>query len=295
MPLTIAPITPSFAAEVGDVDLSESLSDERLNEIKEAFWQYSVLVFPNQELSEEDHLRFAGYFGPHETTIAKNRPGHQLRVSKHIADVSNITAEDAIWAEQSPRRLHELANRLWHTDSSYKPLPALASFLYARSIPPVGGHTEFCDERAAYDALPEQIRDQLTGLIAEHCIRFSRARIGFSDFTPEEVAALPAVPQALVRTIPQNGRRTLYLASHIGAIRGMAETAAKELVDGLIEHTTQRQFVYTHRYRVNDLVMWDDRCTMHRGMSFDDLRWRRDVQRATVSDIAPTCEQEGLI
>jgi alpha-ketoglutarate-dependent 2,4-dichlorophenoxyacetate dioxygenase len=173
-----------------------------------------------------------------------------------------------------------LSNRLWHTDSSFKRLPARASLLYARSIPPVGGHTEFADERAAYDALPEEMKRRLDRLVAEHSIFNSRARLAFTNFSDEERQEMPPVPQVLVRTILETGRKSLY--------------EGRALIDQLIAHATQRQFVYTHRWRVNDLVMWDNRCTLHRGTDFDDLRWKRDVQRATVSDVANSCEQEGV-
>ena len=199
-----------------------------------------------------------------------------------------------MWGKDSRTRQFQLANRLWHTDSSFKRLPALASLLYARTIPPAGGHTEFADERAAYDALPEAMKRRLGGRIAEHSIFNSRGRLGFSNFADEERQALPPVPQALVRVIAESGRKSLYLASHAGRIFGMGDAEGRALIDELIEHATQRQFVYTHRWRVGDLVMWDDRCTMHRGTAFDDLRFRRDVQRATVSDVANSCEQEGL-
>jgi alpha-ketoglutarate-dependent 2,4-dichlorophenoxyacetate dioxygenase len=190
--------------------------------------------------------------------------------------------------------MFQLANRIWHTDSSFKHLPAYASMLYARSIPPVGGHTEFADERAAYDALPDDAKRRLDGLVAEHSIFNSRARLGYTNFSDEERRGLPQVPQVLVRTLADTGRKSLYLASHAGRIFGMGEAEGRALIDELVAHATQRQFVYTHRWRVNDLVIWDNRCTMHRGTEFDDLRWKRDVQRATVSDVANTCEQAGI-
>lgn len=292
--MVIYPITPTFAAEVGDVDLSRPLDVGNVTAIKQAFWEYSVLVFPEQRLTVDQHLNFARHFGSLETTIAEHRLGMQLRVSPEIADVSNLNHDGEIWAEDSPQRLHELGNRLWHTDSSFKRIPALASFLYAQSIPPVGGHTELCDLRAAYDALPETTKQRLDNAVAEHCIRYSRARIGFTDFSDAERESMPPVPQALIRTIPESGRKTLYLASHAGRILGMPDEEGRALIDELITHATQRQFVYTHRWRANDLVVWDDRCTMHCGTAYDDLRWPRDVQRATVSDVAPTCEQEGI-
>ncbi len=190
--------------------------------------------------------------------------------------------------------MFQLGNRLWHTDSSFKRLPARASLLYARSVAPIGGHTEFADERAAYDALPEAMKRRLAGLVAEHSIFTSRARLGFTNFSDEERQAMPPVPQVVVRTIPELGRKSLYLASHAGRILGLPEAEGRALIEELVAHATQRQFVYTHRWRVHDLVVWDNRCTMHRGTEFDDLRWRRDVQRATANDVANTCEQEGV-
>ena len=217
-----------------------------------------------------------------------------LRLRKEFADVSNLNHDNEVWGKESRLRLFQLGNRLWHTDSSFKRLPALASLLYARSIPPIGGHTEFADERAAYDALPEETKLRLNCLVAEHSIFNSRARLGFTNFGDEERREMPPVPQVVVRTIPESSRKSLYLASHAGRIFGMPENEGRALIDQLIGHATQRQFVYTHRWRLNDLIMWDNRCTMHRGTEFDDLRWKRDVQRATVSDIANSCEQEGI-
>jgi alpha-ketoglutarate-dependent 2,4-dichlorophenoxyacetate dioxygenase len=291
MAITVCPVTPDFVAEIGDIDLSTTLDPANLLAVKEAFTTYAVLIFPDQHLSQDQHLDFARNLGPLETTIALFRKDAKLRVRKEFADVSNLDPDNKVWSENSRRRMFELGNRLWHTDSSFKRLPARASLLYARSIPPIGGHTEFADERAAYDALPEDMKRRLHGLVAEHSIFNSRARLGFTEFSDEERQGMP---QALVRVIPESGRKSLYLASHAGRIFGMPEAEGRALIDGLIAHATQRQFVYTHRWRVHDLVIWDDRCTMHRGTEFDDLRWQRDMQRATVSDIANSCEQEGL-
>jgi alpha-ketoglutarate-dependent 2,4-dichlorophenoxyacetate dioxygenase len=292
--MTLYPVTESFAAEIGDIDLSVPLSPEQHAEVEAAFNRYAVLVFPDQRLTVEQHLDFARTFGPLETTIHATRSDAQLRLRPDIADVSNLSAGDAIWGENSRKRMFEMANRMWHTDSSFKRVPAKASLLYARSIPPVGGQTEYVDMRAAYDALPETMKQRLRGLVAEHAIMYSRRKIGFTDFSDEENRELPPVPQTLVRRHPGSGRMGLYLASHAGRIFGMSEAEGQPLLQQLMEHATQRQFVYTHRWRVHDLVMWDNRCTMHRGKPYDDLRWPRDMQRATVSDVAPTCEQEGV-
>ena len=294
MAITVCPVTPSFAAEIGDADLSRPLDAADVTAIKDAFAKYSVLIFPDQHLSQNQHLDFARYFGPLETTIALYRKDAKLRVPAEFADVSNLDPENQVWGKDSRQRMFQLGNRLWHTDSSFKRVPALASLLYARSIPPVGGHTEFADERAAYDALPEEMKRRLDSLVAEHSIFNSRARLGFTSFSDEERAGLPPVPQVLVRTHPESGRKSLYLASHAGRIFGMGEQEGRALIDQLVAHATQRQFVYTHRWRVHDLVIWDNRCTMHRGADFDDLRWKRDMQRATVHDVANTCEQAGI-
>jgi alpha-ketoglutarate-dependent 2,4-dichlorophenoxyacetate dioxygenase len=294
MAISVYPVTEDFAAEIGDLDLARPLDPADLAAVKAAFATYAVLIFPDQQLTQEQHLAFAALFGPLEMTIAVHRKDAPLRVRKEFADVSNLNHKDKVWGKDSRTRQFQLANRLWHTDSSFKRLPALASLLYARAIPPAGGHTEFADERAAYDALSEAMKRRLVGLVAEHSIFNSRGRLGFTNFSEEERQGLPPVPQVLVRVIPESGRKSLYLASHAGRIFGLPDAEGRALIDELIEHATRRQFVYTHRWRVHDLVMWDDRCTMHRGTAFDDLRFRRDVQRATVSDVANTCEQEGI-
>jgi alpha-ketoglutarate-dependent 2,4-dichlorophenoxyacetate dioxygenase len=294
MAITIYPVTPRFAAEIGDVDLSRAIEPSDIGAIKEAFAKYAVLIFPDQHLSQDQHLDFAKHFGPLETTIALYRKDQPLRVRKEFADVSNLSPDNEVWGKDSRQRMFQLGNRLWHTDSSFKRLPARASLLYARTIPPIGGHTEFADERAAYDALPEDFKRRLNTLVAEHSIFNSRARLGFTEFSDEERQGMPPVPQVVVRTLPKSGRKSLYLASHAGRIFGMPEQDGRILIDELVAHATQRQFVYTHRWRVHDLVIWDNRCTMHRGTDFDDLRWKRDMQRATVCDIANSCEQAGI-
>jgi alpha-ketoglutarate-dependent 2,4-dichlorophenoxyacetate dioxygenase len=294
MAITVCPVTQSFAAEIGDVDLSVPLAPDDLAAIKNAFAAYAVLIFPEQHLSQDQHLDFARNFGPLETTIAVFRKDNKLRLPPQLSDVSNLSPDNEVWGADTRQRMFQMGNRLWHTDSSFKRLPARASLLYARTIAPVGGHTEFADERAAYDALPDPTRRRLDGLVAEHSIFTSRARLGFTNFSDEERQSMPPVPQVLVRTIPESGRKSLYLASHAGRVFGLPDAEGRALIEELIAHATQRQFVYTHRWRVHDLVIWDNRCTMHRGTEFDDLRWKRDVQRATVSDLANTCEQAGI-
>jgi alpha-ketoglutarate-dependent 2,4-dichlorophenoxyacetate dioxygenase len=294
MSITVCPVTPGFAAEIGDVDLSSPLADADFDAIKDAFWNYAVLIFPDQHLTPAQHLAFSAKFGPVENERTLDPKATPSRLTGEFSDISNLAADGTIWGETSRQRMYKAGNKLWHTDSSFKRLPSLCSLLYSRSVAPVGGHTEFADQRAAYDALPGMTKQKLHGLVVEHWIATSRRRSGFNEFNEEEMKRLPPVPQVLVRTIPQTGRKSLYVASHAGRIYGMPDDEGRALIDELIVHTTQRQFVYTHRWRPNELVMWDNRCTMHRGTDYDDLRWIRDMQRVTISDVANSCEQEGV-
>ena len=294
MAITVVPVTPAFVAEVGDVDLRAPLAPADVAAIKQAFWTYAVLIFPEQDITPQQQLDFAQHFGPVETDRTLDPKATPSRFSGSFSDISNLTAEGQIWGETSRQRMYKAGNKLWHTDSSFKYLPGLASLLHARTVVPLGGYTEFADQRAAYDALPDAIKQRLAGLVAEHWIATSRRRSGFTEFTESERKRLPPVPQMLVRTIPESGRQSLYVASHAGRIFGMPEAEGRALVDELIAHVIQRQFVYSHRWRPNELVMWDNRCTMHRGTDYDDLRWVRDMRRVTVSDVANTCEQAGV-
>ena len=294
MTITVSAYTPNFVAEIIDVDLSRPVSADDMSAIKQVFWKYGVLVFPDQKLSSQQHVDFAKNFGPIEMDRVLAQENAAPRLGHAFADISNLNGEGRIWDKDSRQRMYKEGNKLWHTDSSFKFKPGLCSLLYSMTVVPIGGHTEFADQRAAYDALPEELKQQLAGLIALHGIEHSRRRTGFADFEPEEARRLPPVPQLLVRTIPENERKSLYVASHIGAIKGMNAVDAEALFQKLLAHITQRQFVHVHRWRPNDLVMWDNRCTMHRGTDFDDMRFVRDMRRATVSDVANTCEQEGV-
>jgi alpha-ketoglutarate-dependent 2,4-dichlorophenoxyacetate dioxygenase len=294
MSISINAVTPDFVAEIGDVDLSQPLAVDDIAAIKQAFWKYGVLVFPEQKLAPEDHIRFSEYFGPIEMDRVLAVENAAPRLGAAFADISNLNIEGKIWGAESRQRMYKEGNKLWHTDSSFKYKPGLCSLLYSMSVVPIGGHTEFADQRAAYDALPDAMKRKLAGLVAEHSIAASRRRTGFAIFSEEEAKRLPPVPQALVRTIPQSGRKSLYMASHVGRILGLSEADSAALFDQLMAHITQRQFVHIHRWRPQDLVMWDNRCTMHRGTDFDDMRYVRDMRRTTVSDIANSCKQEGI-
>ena len=294
MAISLFPITPAFAAEVGDVDLAKPLSPEDDKAIQAAFLKYSVLVFPAQRLNSDQHVAFAERFGPLEVNINTYQDEVKKdRIDSRISDVSNLDHENELLPGESRKRTSGLANRLWHTDSIFRHVPARASLLYARIVAPIGGLTEFTDMRAAWEALPETTRRQIDGYVVEHSIFHSRAKVGATVFSERERASLPPSRQVLVRTIPETGRRALYLASHAVRIIGLPETESSRLIEDLMAHATQRQFVYSHRWRVDDLVIWDNRCTMHRGTRYEEHRWKRDMHRATVSDVGNTIERSA--
>jgi alpha-ketoglutarate-dependent 2,4-dichlorophenoxyacetate dioxygenase len=290
MNITTRQLHPLFVGEVRGIDLREPVDASTVKAIVDASDRYAVLVFPDQTIDDEQQLAFSERLGPLETTIKKLRPGHKLRLNQRVSDLSNLDPDGRILEKDDRNRMYGLGDRLWHTDSSFKAVPAKYSLLSARQIPAAGGETQFADLRAAYDALPDATKAQLEGLVADHSIIYSRSTIGFTDFSDEERAGLQPVPQMLVRVHPGSKRKTLYLASHAMAIRGMPVPEARLLLRDLMEHATQPQFVYTHRWRVGDLVMWDDRCTMHRARPYDRTQ-ARDMHRTTVSDVASTLEQ----
>ena len=288
--ISIKPITPTFVAEIGNVDLGR-LTDAVFAEIEAAFNRYAVLVFHNQPITEEQQLAFAKHFGELEFSPQPfvQTPGGKRRIGEGMQDISNLDENSQLLSKNDNRRLINLANQFWHTDSTFKRTPAKMSMLTAQSVSPIGGETEFADMRAAWDALPVERREQLEGLIAEHDYYRTRLMVGLdpNSISPERRALRPAVPQVLIRTHPVTGRKSLYIASHITRIYGMDEAAGRKLVDELTEHATQPAFTYQHHWTVGDVVLWDNRCTMHRGRPFDESL-PRAMRRATISDIGPT-------
>ncbi len=285
--MDITPLHPLFVGEVTGLDLGDAVDAERLAELTAALDTYGVLAFRGQSLDDDVQMRFSRLFGPLETTRRAHRPGHKLRLDIHVSDISNLDETGEILGSTDYRLMSNLANRLWHTDSSFKRVPARYSILSARTLPSRGGETEFTDMRAAYDDLPDFRKIEIANYISDHSIFSSRATIGFSDFTDEERAALPPVPQVMVRTHPGSKRKCLYLASHADGIRGLPPPEGKMLLLDLMEHATQRKYVYTHHWLPGDVVMWDNRCTMHRGRWHDPAEIR-DMHRTTVSDEVPT-------
>ena len=288
MAIHVKPQHSPFIGEVGGADLTRPLPASDLAQIQAAIDEKAVLVFHGPKLSEEQQLAFARNFGPLETSGII--VGAKLRINEKLADVSNLDESNAVIGEASRKRMSNLGNQLWHTDSSFKATPAKYSALHAHTVTPEGGETQFADMRAAYDALGAKMKARIEDLVCEHSIFTSRAKVGFTDFTDAERARFPSARQRLVRVHPATGRRSLYLASHASHVIGWPVPDGKMLLIELMEHATQRAFVHTHPWQVGDLVMWDNRCTMHRGRPFDPA-CRRDMRRATIEDDGPTAAQ----
>jgi alpha-ketoglutarate-dependent 2,4-dichlorophenoxyacetate dioxygenase len=293
MSLSIEPIDltrPDFAARVSGIDIAGGVSATAAAAIEDAMDHYAVLVIPAQIITDEQQHRFSKNFGPMETATGDIAPRDERRLSMDINDISNLNKDGEVLARDDRRRLFGLGNMLWHTDSSFKPTPSKYSVLSAREIPEGGGNTEFADMRAAWDALAPDLQQQCLDKVCEHSQIYSRGLLGFTDFTDEELERWQPVAQRLVRRHPRTGRLSLYLASHIGAIVGWPVPEARMFVRDLIEHATQRQFVYSHCWQQWDLLMWDNRVAMHRARRYDHTQ-RRDMHRTTVADRAPTLEQ----
>jgi alpha-ketoglutarate-dependent 2,4-dichlorophenoxyacetate dioxygenase len=290
MTVSIRPLHPLFVGEVSGIDITQPLTREDVAAIEAGIARHALLVFRDQKLTDEQQLAFSRNFGELEVTHGTgiSKPG-ELRLDPAFADVSNLDTDNTPLARDNRRRLYSLGNRLWHSDSSFKAIPATYSLLSGRIVVDKGGETEFADMRAAYDALDAATKAQIADLVCEHSLQYSREQLGF-DLTPEERATMRPVRQSLVRTHPVTGRKSLYLASHIGTIIGWPMPEARAFIRDLIEHATQPQFVYTHNWRQWDLVMWDNRQTMHRVRRYDESQVR-DMRRTTVAGTAMTVAQ----
>lgn len=285
MPFSIRPLHPLFVAEVTGLDMREPPAPSLVKEIEAAADIHAVLVFPDQAITDAQHVAFTREFGRLETTIKAYRTDFKGRLDPHVADISNLDENSRILQHDDRRRMSSLGNRQWHTDYTFKEAAGKYSFLRALRVPTEDGETKFADMRAAYDALPARTRARLDGLVAEHSLLYSRGLIGFTDFSEEERARLPSSPQLLVRVHPGSRRKTLYLAAHAMMIHGMPIPEGRILLHDLMEHATQPRFVYTHKWRVNDVVMWDNRCTMHRACAYDPDQVR-ELRRTTVMEEA---------
>ncbi len=286
----IDPARPDFAGVVSGVNIAAGVSPAQAAAIEAGMDRFAVLVFHGQAINDPQQLAFSQHFGPMETATGDIVQGAERRLSMDINDISNLDKDGKVLARDDRKRLFSLGNMLWHSDSSFKATPAKFSLLSARVIPDHGGNTEFADMRAAWDALDAATQAEIRDLVCDHTQLHSRGVLGFTDFTEEERRRFAPVPQRLVRRHPASGRLSLYLSSHAGTVHGWPVPEARMLLRDLTEHATQREFVYRHTWKQHDLVMWDNRTTMHRARRYpaDQVR---DLHRTTVADSAPTLQQ----
>jgi len=291
MTISIRQIHPVFVGEVSGVDLRQPLSHDEVAATEEGMDRYAVLVFHNQNITDEQQIAFTRYFGQIENsaggTVTKD---HEKRLSQLMNDVSNLGQDRKPMARDDRRRLFNLGNQLWHSDSSFRAVPAKYSILSGRIVVDKGGETEFADMRAVYDALDDATKATVEGLVCEHSLIYSRGLLGFTELSDEERAMFRPVRQSLVRTHPVTGRKSLYLASHAGTIVGWLVPEARAFLRDLNEDATRPENVYVHKWRQYDLIMWDNRQTMHRVRRFDETKVR-DMRRTTVAGDEPTAEQ----
>ena len=291
MPVSIRQIHPAFVGEVSGVDIGKPLTPQDVEAIEAGMDKYAVLVFHDQKLSDEQQMAFTRNFGAIEDARGGNVTKPQdKRLATGMNDVSNLGKDGKPLARDSRQRQFNIGNMLWHSDSSFRPIPAKYSLLSARVVNKKGGNTEYAHMGAAYEALDDDTKREIEDLVCEHSLMYSRGSLGFLDYTDEEKAMFKPVRQRLVRTHPVTGRKSLYLASHAGAILGMPMPEARMLLRDLNEHATQPQFVYVHKWKLYDLVIWDNRQTMHRVRRYDDTQ-PRDMRRTTVAGSAPTVAQ----
>ena len=287
----ITAVHPCLGAEVAGVDLARPLADDAFARIAAAFDEHSVLVFRGQHLTDEQQMAFSVRFGTLETTV--RTMGNEDRLGAHIVDLSNTDEHGRPMPWTDRRMLYHSGNQLWHSDSSFKPVPAHSSALSARVIPPEGGQTEFASMRVAYEALPDDLRRQVDGKVVVHSFGFSRSLIDPGIGT-EVGREYPPVRHALVRANPANGRKAVYVGSHAWFVEGMSIDDSRILIARLLEITTRPDRVYRHTWLVGDLVMWDNRCVLHRGRPWDSARYQRVMHRTTVAGVGPTAEPPFL-
>jgi alpha-ketoglutarate-dependent 2,4-dichlorophenoxyacetate dioxygenase len=286
-------IHPGFVGEVSGIDISLPLSPGQVAAIEAGMDRYAVLVFRDQKLTDEQQCAYSRNFGELEATLIgqMSKPSEHRLGPVEMGDISNLDPSGKVRDRDDSRRMYSLGNRLWHADASFRATGAGYSLLSARVVPDYGGNTEFADMRAAYDALDAGTKALIEDLVTEHSIAFSRGVLGFADYGEGNADKVRPVRHRLVRTHPVTGRKSIYLSAHIGAIVGWPTPEALGFIRDLTEHATQPRFTHAHQWRVNDLVMWDNRTTMHRARRYRDLQDVRDLRRTSIKGTGMTAEQ----
>ena len=289
MSIAARPLHPLFAAELAGIDLRRPVDPADLRDFIAAMNKYAVcVVHHDAPLTDEQHIAFSGLLGPMERGPAPKIQGTDRRVPHpEIIDQSNLDEFGEIYDDADRRMIYKRANRQWHTDMSFYAVRATYSLLSGHQVPPAGADTDFADMRAAYDALPAAMKARLEGLTAEHSYWHSRKSGGGPDPTEAERRTRPSVRWPLVHVHPGSGRKALYIASHVERIDGLPADESRDLLAELMAFATRPRFVFSHQWRVGDVVIWDNLCTMHRATPFDDQRYKRDMRRTTVRERDP--------
>lgn len=281
--LQLKPLQP-LAAEASGIDISRPLTNEQVRAIEQAMDTHAVLVFRDQPLSEDQQIAFAKSFGPLDLGLRKLKGGPHRFKHAELADISNVQVDGSVAARDHAKIVGNMANQLWHSDSSFQQTRAKYSMLSAAVVPAFGGQTEFADLRLAYDDLPDWLKHHVRDLKAVHYALHSRFLLGDTNYSEAQRSAIAPAIWPLVQTDPRSGRKILFVGIHACEIVGMSLAEGRMLIMDLIEHATQRQFVHQHHWRVGDLVMWDNTATVHRGRWYD-LAQRRELRRATTEEV----------
>ncbi len=285
MTITTRPLTPAIGVEITGLDLAGPIDDETMAEVRRAWLDHVIAVFPEQEIDDDSQVAFSQRIGELELI---NMSALQVKGRPELYAATNIDENGEFMAPDHPVAQLNKDNQRWHSDSSFKRVPAMASLLHARIVPEEGGDTEFATMVRAYDALPEETKEMVEGRVGVHDFYWSRRDIDETALTSEERAALPPVRHPLIRVHEETGRKTIYAGAHTREIEGMGWDEGRELIDGLIAHATQACFAYRHQWKVGDLVLWDNRAALHRGIGFDETRHKRRMLRTTVAGTGPT-------
>ena len=288
MSFTLNSLHPLFGAELIGADLHREPSAELIAAVNDAMAKFAVLVVRDQFIDDEEQLRFSRCFGPLELPPHMGLKGDfERRLRRELYDVSNLDEKGHFLPLESQRHISNRANEEFHTDSSFNSLPTKWSFLSARILPDEGGDTWYIDTRVVYDALPADLKARAQDAVAEHYFWKTRARAGYKVINDDMKRAMPPVPQKIVRVVPESGRTALYIGNHATHVIGWPLDEGQRFLQELNDFAAQPRFIYVHKWRAGDLIIWDNRCTLHRGAGWDVFKYKRDLRRTTINEYGP--------